>query len=156
MRSSYASNPKAFVRRACGENGRAVDIYRLVALTSILVEQPEVRTVALIEKLIRMVLDGYSTGPATNPGASAGRKTCLWERPLIGIANTLLIAKRFGFSGSEDTAIKDKVYEHYKAILRVVRRDLPKILPATEHADHLRYSVIKFIIATGEGYGFDK
>lgn len=152
MRTSYTSNPSLFIRKACGENGRAIDLHRLVALISFLVEQPEVRTASLTEKFIRMVLDGHTVATPANPvGAETRKKSCHWERPLLGVANSLLVAKQFSFGGPEDAAIKDKVHEHYKAILRVIRKDLPKLLPATEHADHLRYTIIKFLAAVGEG-----
>ncbi|EKM55210.1 uncharacterized protein PHACADRAFT_255663 [Phanerochaete carnosa HHB-10118-sp] len=99
-----------------------------------------------------MVLDGYTVAtPPNSAGPEIKKKSCLWEQPLLGVANSLLVAKQDSFGGPEDAAIKDKVREHYKAILRAIRRDLPKLLPATEHADHLRYTVIKFLVAVGEG-----
>lgn len=51
--------------------------------------------------------------------------------------------------------MKEEVRKSYKAILRVLRNDLLKFLSATQHADHLRYSVLKFLTAAGEGYGLD-
>ena len=155
MRTSYASNPALFVRKACGENGRAVDVQRLVALTSFLAEQPGVRTVSLVEKLVRLVLDSSPIAASARAVDPTTERSCLWERPLLGIANVLLVAKKSGFGGSEDAAMKEEVRKSYKAILRVLRNDLLKFLSATQHADHLRYSVLKFLTAAGEGYGLD-
>ncbi|GJE90797.1 zinc finger MYND domain-containing protein [Phanerochaete sordida] len=153
MRKSYASNPALFIRKACGENGRAVDIHRLVALTSFLLEQPEVRTVALVEKLIGMALNSGGIATAAKTMDPEKKRSCLWERPLLGLTNLLLNAKRSDFSGPEDGVLKGKVREHFKAILRAIRKDTPKLLAGTLHADHMRYTVVKFVTAVGDGYG---
>lgn len=154
IREVYAADPDAFLRKAFGNKDEPADLCYLCVLTSDLVEDPDVRTMPVLEKFIDMIYHGYNV---PDRDLCPQLKTCLWERPMIGIVNSLQTLLRPGANKRmEERASVKMAQGHYKKILDIIRDDLLKLLPDTKHANHLRLTAIKFIAAMGAAWGLDE
>ena len=154
----YNECPKKAVCRACGCDDQPIDPEMLKAITTVVIRREEIRTTRLAKHLTRMILDGY-TSPPPSPEIEDEPykpKRCHWELPLVGLLNMLYAIRRDGKTGREDCTIVGHICGDYRRILDVVMKDLPKLLPAGRHADHMRNTVVKFLALLVDDKDFKK
>ena len=143
--SEYDASPNKAVSRACGTENEPVDLEMLKAITTVVVRREGHRTAQLAKHLTHMILNGYTTPPPSPEIQEEPYrpKRCHWELPLVGLLNVLYAIRRDGQTGREDLAIVKQIQGDYRKILDVITRDLPKLLPAGAHADHMRNTIVK-------------
>ena len=141
--AAYRKNPGAALYEACGTGGVHVDLKMLKVVTTLVVQEKSARSLQLAETLIRMIVNGYTLPPAPDAIGRLKQKRCHWELPLVGIYNTCLAIRRDSATGPEDGKIVGCFCGQYERIVKVIMQDLPKLLPAGPHADHLRNTFVK-------------
>ncbi|GJE90796.1 hypothetical protein PsYK624_069400 [Phanerochaete sordida] len=153
IRKAHDEDPAAYMRKALGGENGPVDLRYLCILTSDLVEDPDVRTKPVLERFVDMICNGYNV---PDRDLHPQLKSCAWERPMTGIVNSLQTFLRHGAKKRpEERASFAAMQSHYKRVLDIIRNDLPKLLPDTKHANHLRLTAVKYIVAFGMAWGLD-
>lgn len=153
----YRKCPEKALCRACGCKGDVVDVQLLKAVTTLVVQEEGTRTARLARHLTRMILEGYTIPTSdTSDMFTFKPKRCHWELPLVGLYNILFAIRRDGKSGPEDCTIIGQICGDYQKILESVMKDLPKLLPAGSHADHLRNTVVKTLAILADDCDFRK
>lgn len=154
--NEYRKSPETALCRACGSKGEQVGLKMLKAITTLAVQEEGSRSILLAEHFIQMIIDGYTLPLEPSDTNLFKQKRCHWELPLVGLHNILIAIRRDGKTGPEDGSIIGKICGEYKKIFEVVMRDLPKLLPAGPHANHLRNTIVKTIAILADDCDFRK
>ena len=150
----YKEDKDAFIRRACGLDGKPIDIHYLTALTTLIPMDDQYRSTELVNTFISLVINGFPGWELDIKVKAASRANfpkrselpCQWEPPLVGIANSLANRSWRGPHSALDREIIVSLKANFEKIIKAIGKNMREMLLFGYNANNRRMSVVNILL----------